>query len=253
MSEALFAWLWARSLWEWTALSLVGNVAIFVGSVWLCQWLWRRFPGQPLMRNQRPITRRDMGLSALAVLLNSLVAVVGFGLWKSGWIRLTHPGAFRTLMDVVMFLLAMDLSMYVFHRIAHLPPLFRLLHAPHHVHENTNALSLFVLHPAEVLGFGALMIAVMMLLPLSGTAVLVYLALNVLWGTLGHAGVEPLPRGLFRLPLLGQLGTSTFHAQHHVSPSRNFGFYTVLWDRLLGTMDPEYDRWTRIGPPGLGG
>ena len=253
MSEALFAWLWARSLWEWTALSLVGNVAIFVGSVWLCQWLWRRFPGQPLMRNQRPITRRDMGLSALAVLLNSLVAVVGFGLWKSGWIRLTQPGVFRTLLDVVMFLLAMDLSMYVFHRIAHLPPLFRLLHAPHHVHESTNALSLFVLHPAEVLGFGALMVAVMMLLPLSGTAVLVYLALNVLWGTLGHAGVEPLPRGLFRLPLLGQLGTSTFHAQHHVSPSRNFGFYTVLWDRLLGTMDPEYDRWTRIGPPGLGG
>ena len=167
MSEALFAWLWARSLWEWMALSLVGNVAIFVGSVWLCQWLWRRFPGQPLMRMQQPISRRDMGLSAGAVLLNSLVAVVGFGLWKSGWIRLTHPGAFRTLGDVLMFLLAMDLSMYVFHRIAHLPPLFRLLHAPHHVHENTNALSLFVLHPAEVLGFGALMIAVMMLLPMS--------------------------------------------------------------------------------------
>jgi lathosterol oxidase len=249
MIQRLFDWFLARSFAEWVAFSLVGNVLIFLASVGLCQWLWRRFQHRPLIRAQQPLSRRDLGLAALAVFLNSVVAVVGFGMWKAGLIRLTHPGLLRTLLDVVLFVLAMDFGMYVSHRIAHVPPLFGLLHAPHHLHQRTNALSLFVLHPAEVLGFGALMLAVLVVLPLSGLAVLLYLTLNVLWGTLGHAGVEPMPRALFRWPLLRQLGTGTFHAQHHDNPSRNFGFYTLLWDRLFGTIDPDYPRWTQTGPP----
>jgi sterol desaturase/sphingolipid hydroxylase (fatty acid hydroxylase superfamily) len=248
LSQSLFEWFFARSLGEWIVFSLLGNILIFLASVGLCQWLWTHFQKQPLIAAQKPISRRDIGMSVVAVVLNSAVAVLGFVMWKAGLIRLTQPGWLRTLLDVLLFLLAMDLGMYVFHRIAHLPLLFELLHAPHHLHVRTNALSLFVLHPAEVLGFGALMIAVMMLLPLSGVAVLVYLALNVLWGTLGHAGVEPLPRALFRLPVLGALGSGTFHAQHHHNPSRNFGFYTVLWDRLFGSIDPDYPQWLRSGP-----
>lgn len=249
MGQGLFDWFYARSLGEWVAFSLVGNVAIFVLSLWLCGWLWRRCQGQALLSAMRPISGRDIALSAVCVLLNAAVAVVGFVLWKAGLIRLTHPGPWRTAVDVVLFLAAMDFGMYVFHRIAHLPPLFARLHAPHHEHVSTNVLSLFVLHPAEVLGFGALMIAVMVLLPLSGLAVLIYLSLNVLWGTLGHAGVEPLPRAWFAFWPLLQLGTSTFHAQHHLHPHHNFGFYSVVWDELFGTLDPTYPDWLRQGPP----
>ncbi len=249
MGQGLFDWLYARTLGEWIAFSLLGNVAIFWASVWLCGWMWRRFQSQALLHGQRPITRRDVVLSGASVLLNSAVSVVGFVLWKAGWIRLTYPGLGRTAVDVLLFLVAMDFGMYVFHRIAHLRPLFALLHAPHHVHVSTNVLSLFVLHPAEVLGFGGLMILVMMLLPLSGIAVLVYLALNVLWGTLGHAGVEPIPRSLLRAPGLALLGTSTFHAQHHLHPAHNFGFYSVAWDALFGSLDPTYADWRQSGPP----
>ncbi|MFI8459213.1 hypothetical protein [Kitasatospora sp. NPDC085464] len=37
-----------------------------------------------------------------------------------------------------------------------------------------------------------------------------------------------------------------FHVGHHVDPSVNLGFYTTVWDRLFGTVDPAYDR-TRTG------
>ncbi len=249
MGQGLFDWFYARTIGEWIVFSLLGNIAIFAASVWLCGWMWRRFQSQALLRAQRPITRRDVVLSLASVLLNSAVSVVGFWLWKADWIHLTYPGLLRTTLDVLLFLFAMDFGMYVFHRIAHLPPLFALLHAPHHVHVSTNVLSLFVLHPAEVIGFGCLMIAVMLLLPLSGLAVLVYLALNVLWGTLGHVGVEPIPRQYLRSPLLSLLGTSTFHAQHHLHPAHNFGFYSVVWDAVFGSLDPSYADWLHSGPP----
>ena len=41
-------------------------------------------------------------------------------------------------------------------------------------------------------------------------------ALNLIFGTLGHVGVEPFPKSWARWRLLRQIGTSTFHAEHHL-------------------------------------
>ncbi len=176
-------------------------------------------------------------LACLAVLLNSLVAVAGWLLWKAGWIRITHPGWARTLLDVAIFVGAMDFGMYVFHRLAHHRWIYPWVHATHHTHVSVNSISLFVLNPFEVLGFGSLMLAVMMLVPLSGTGVLIYLVLNLVFGTLGHAGVEPFPESWKRRLLLREMGSSSFHAGHHRTPTTNFGFYTLIWDRLFGTLE----------------
>jgi lathosterol oxidase len=51
------------------------------------------------------------------------------------------------------------------------------------------------------------------------------------------------------------LGTSTFDAQHHARRETNFGFYTLLWDRLFRTLDPQYETafasakavWSEVG------
>jgi hypothetical protein len=42
------------------------------------------------------VTRADLGLACLAVGINTVVAVVGWLLWKAGWIRITHPAWWRT-------------------------------------------------------------------------------------------------------------------------------------------------------------
>jgi sterol desaturase/sphingolipid hydroxylase (fatty acid hydroxylase superfamily) len=125
--------------------------------------------------------------------------------------------------------------MYLMHRVAHHRWIYGWLHARHHTHESVNSISLLVLSPLEVAGFGGLLIAVMMLIPLSGGAVFLYLGLNILFGTLGHAGVEPFPDSWRHLPVLREIGSSLFHANHHADPERNFGFYTAIWDRIFGT------------------
>ena len=131
--------------------------------------------------------------------------------------------------------------MYSLHWLVHARWIYPLVHRTHHTHESTNPLSLFVLNPFEVLGFGGLLVGALMIFPLSATAVGGYLTLNLVFGTVGHAGVEPLPDRWMRHPALRFLGTSTFHAQHHADPRHNFGFYTVIWDRLFGTIHPGYE------------
>ena len=49
-----------------------------------------------------------------------------------------------------------------------------------------------------------------------------------------------------RFPIFKYLGTSTFHAEHHEHLNYNYGFYTLIWDKLFGTLDPEYvDRFSQ--------
>jgi lathosterol oxidase len=225
---------------EFYAFTLVMNVVIFLASVGACAWLGRTFADTILFEEYQPITRFDMVIAAVGVILNAGVGFVGWHLWKAGLITLTEAPLWRVAIDVVVILLAMDFGMYWAHRIAHHPRLYPLFHNLHHNHESTNHISLFVLHPFEVIGFGGLMLAVLLIYPASVNALLIYLTLNIAWGTLGHSGVEPFPPAIAHKFYLNWFGTSTFHAEHHQTPRHNYGFYTLFWDKLFGTLHPKY-------------
>ena len=58
----------------------------------------------------------------------------------------------------------------------------------------------------------------------------------------GHSGIEILPKSFIRLPLCRFVLTATHHDLHHSSVGYNFGFYTSVWDRLMGTQHPDYEQ-----------
>jgi sterol desaturase/sphingolipid hydroxylase (fatty acid hydroxylase superfamily) len=116
------------------------------------------------------------------------------------------------------------------------------IHRLHHEFDRPHVLTLFVVHPIETFGFGLLWLAVLLVYPSSWLGIALYVTINLAAGVLGHLGVEPFPRWWTRIPVARHIGTSTFHAQHHQDVHHNFGFYTVVWDRLLGTLSTEYDR-----------
>ena len=129
--------------------------------------------------------------------------------------------------------------MYALHRAAHLR-WFYFVHALHHRYQYPSAGSLFVLHPLETVGFGSLWIVLLLLYPFSLWAVVVYVGLNLFYGLVGHLGVELYPSWWVKNKLTGWFTTCTFHDQHHRDPGYNHGFYTTLWDRLFGTLHPDY-------------
>jgi sterol desaturase/sphingolipid hydroxylase (fatty acid hydroxylase superfamily) len=150
----------------------------------------------------------------------------------------------NNLLDLVVdfgaLFLAMDFAMYIFHRVAHHPLLYPLIHDTHHRFENPRPLTLFVLNPFETLGFGALWLVVISIYHSSFAGMILYLTLNVAFGLMGHLGVEPFPARWLEVPLIRYISTSTFHAEHHQDRHHNYGFYTVIWDRLFGTLSPNY-------------
>ena len=226
----------ARMTWPEAAAWLIAfNVGVFALSLAAGEVLVRLFRDRPVTPEPEPLEKAEVAWAALCVLLNGGVAIAGWFLWKAGVIRVVRGSAWRTALDVVVLLVAMDFLMYVFHRLAHVRWIYPIVHGTHHRYDRPRPLNLFVLNPAEVCGFGVLWLALLCVYPATWPGILIYLALNLAFGTLGHLGVEPFPKAWSKWPVLRHIGSSTFHADHHQDRDVNFGFYTDVWDRLFGT------------------
>ena len=235
----LLAYFKALTWQQALPLFLVENLLVLllaVGFGYLLQALFGRRALGPLYQ---PLSRQQVRLAACTLLLNTLITFAGFWLWRQGIISIREGISGRIVLDFVVLFLGMDLLMYVFHYAIHHTALHRWVHALHHAYPEPQPIDLFVLHPLETLGFGALWLLLMVVYPAYFGAIVAYLVVNVLVGALGHCGVEPFPAAWHHGPLLKYLGSSGFHFQHHQDERHNFGFYTSLWDRLFGTFAPS--------------
>ncbi len=224
------------------ALAIGENCLILLVSVVIGEWLARRFANRPVVDARPPIDSAQVLLAVSTVLLNSLVTVLGLLLWRAGIITVrADTRALPVLRDFLVLVFTMDVFMYVLHRLAHIPLLFRLIHRTHHRYDSPRPLTLFVLNPFEALSFGLLWLALLSCYNATWLGMSLYLGFNVLFGLIGHIGVEPLPDRWKRLPVLRYLATSSFHAGHHGDDGHNFGFYTLIWDRVFGTLAPRYE------------
>ena len=219
---------------------LLENILLFLLSLAFGYALLALFNHQRVSDPPDPLQWQEIAWAVSCVFFNTVVTLAGWWLWRKGWIVVSRDVGWRTLLDVVVLSLAMDFFMYVSHRAAHIKWVYPWMHATHHHYDKPRPLNLFVLNPFEVLGFGALWLAVITLYPSTWMGILIYLALNLIFGTVGHLGVEPLPKAWVHLPLIRHISSSTFHARHHQDGDVNFGFYTDLWDRLFRSLYRRY-------------
>lgn len=179
-----------------------------------------------------PITLNTILQSILSVFINSLVMLIGVYFMNIGWINLTSPTSFlQVITQSIVLILIMDFLLFIFHYLAHLPFFYTFIHYKHHEHIQTNFLSLFVLHPIEALGFGLLLLAVLLCYNFSVLSIFCYILINIIWGTIGHLNREFFPKWVTYIGI----GTSSFHHEHHINEAYNFGFYTSVWDKLFKT------------------
>ncbi|QWT87353.1 sterol desaturase family protein [Chryseobacterium sp. PCH239] len=223
---------WQFSWPQWLIFSLIVNIFLYLFSIGLYIFIEKTCRKSQLQEKNHPVTRSDFYLSLLTIGCNSFVMLFGAFLWKKGWIV---PGQTESVIgiiaEVAVLLLLMDFLMYLFHFAAHLPLVYKVLHGKHHEHISTNFLSLFVLHPLETIGFGLMMLVLLVGHDFSVISISIYLLLNLIWGTIGHLNREFFPSSFDRF----FVGTTRFHNQHHLDESKNFGFYTSIWDRLFRT------------------
>ncbi|HVU56558.1 MAG TPA: sterol desaturase family protein [Puia sp.] len=181
-------------------------------------------------------TRREWVIGAVTNVLNTVVTYAGFWLWKHGLIVIRVEWSWRIATDFLVLFFAMDLLMYLFHFLIHKTALYGLIHGLHHEAMDPKPIDLFILHPVETLSFGGMWLVLLVLMPFNAYAIAVYLTVNVVFGLVGHLGIEPLPARWKDTWIIRHLGSSTFHHDHHRDLDHNFGFYTTVWDRIFGTL-----------------
>ncbi|MFL5730776.1 MAG: sterol desaturase family protein [Cytophagaceae bacterium] len=237
ISDIAFQW----TLPEAGVWILLENLVIFFISVFLGDLLTKVYQKRKLISHQHKLSRSEVMLTALTILINAGVTLGGWLLWKQGFIKLEHDYSLKILMDFLVIFFIMDFLMYLLHRAGHLPFIYPYLHRTHHRIENPSPMALFVLNPAETLSFGFLWLLVLCCATFSWIGISVYLFINIVFGITGHLGVEPLPASWPKNRLLKYFATSTFHTQHHQDLKVNYGFYTNIWDRLFGTLAGYYE------------
>lgn len=193
---------------------------------------------------KRRIIRIEVAWSLVSNLILATVATLVWEAWGNGK-TLLYEDHLLSLYVPVSFLFALclqDTYFYFTHRLLHLPFFYRQFHRIHHLSHNPNPWTAFAFHPIETLIESLLLAALPFILPMH---IFVYLAIATsmtLFSVTNHVGFELYPRALLRSLFFKIWITPTHHEAHHLRNHVNFGLYFRIWDRVLGTESPDYER-----------
>ncbi|WP_055448922.1 sterol desaturase family protein [Lacinutrix mariniflava] len=204
----------------WSVL-ICANILMYLFTI-LISYSWSKINKYKTLE----LTKHDIYNSLIVVFINILVAIPGYLLFKNGVINFTINSSYiRDLMFLFFFL---DLLMYLLHLVSHYIWPFKKFHNKHHSHKYFNAISLYVMEPVEAILFGVLITICAYLFQFNFYSFLTFLFLNWALGVIGHLNTNSTKQ-----PIL--FGNHVFHKTHHQQANKNFGFYTVIWDRIFGT------------------
>ena len=244
------------------AVIVLGRYLLFAGGALAAITLFRK-PLESRRIQPVPFTRRQMrreflySLSSFAVF--ALVGLAAFRLNEAFGIFALYrqPDQYGWLwfgLSIPAALLVHDFYFYWAHRFMHLPGVFERVHKVHHLSTNPSPLAAFAFHPLEAVVEALGFIVILIVVPMHPIAFLIVSTVMITINVVGHLGYEIYPRALPSVPGGKLVNTATSHNQHHRTFTYNYGLYTLIWDRLFGTLHPRYEttyaRITgRIGNP----
>ena len=166
-----------------------------------------------------------------------LTAVAAALLAASRGLGLFHLIGAPDWITIPSSVVALDLAIYLQHRLFHAVPVLWRFHRMHHADLEFDVTTGVRFHPVEMLLSMAIKIAVLAALGAPAVAVLIFEVLLNVTSLFNHGNVL-LPSRLDRV-LRSILVTPEMHRVHHSAVRRetdsNFGFNLPWWDRLLGT------------------
>jgi lathosterol oxidase len=134
-----------------------------------------------------------------------------------------------------------DAYFYWIHRLMHHPYFFKRVHLVHHLSTNPSPWTAYAFHPLEALLEAAFLLVAAFTLPIHKTTFGLFMLFQVVYNVYGHLGYELYPAGLNKTWLGRWVNTGVAHNQHHKHFKGNYGLYTLIWDRLVGTIRKDYE------------
>jgi len=187
---------------------------------------------------------RDFCYSALTIFIFSIIAVVTFTVLAPHSLLIPsfeerslvyYAGTF-----ILMFFLH-DLYFYGIHRFMHLPKFYRKFHRVHHQSTNPSPWTAYAFHPLEAILEGLILTLITFTIPSHRVVVILFFIFQIIYNVYGHLGFELYPKGFQKTWIGRWVNTSVAHNLHHHKFTGNYGLYTLIWDRVFGTLREEYD------------
>jgi lathosterol oxidase len=151
-----------------------------------------------------------------------------------------YPLWYFGLSMVWMFFLH-DAYFYWSHRFMHHPKVFKYVHLIHHKSTNPSPWTAYAFHPLEAIIEALIVPIIAFTIPTHYLAITLYMLFQIVYNVYGHLGFEIMPKK-FNNHFIGKwMNTSVAHNMHHKYFNDNYGLWTTIWDRMIGTMNKKYD------------
>lgn len=223
---------------------------VFAGVLFLVFYIWKRralfrFKIQQKFPQNESIFR-EIGYSFLSLAVFAAVSLSIFILRKQGYTKIytnfNDYSVFYFVFSVITFIVLHDTYFYWMHRFMHWKKIYRYVHKVHHLSTNPTPWAAFAFHPIEAFIEIGIVPLIVFTMPVHHYAILIWVLYQTSMNVMGHLGFEMYPSGFTKNAFTKWNNTSTHHNMHHKLVNCNYGLYFNVWDRLMGTNHPEYDK-----------
>lgn len=241
--EMIIRWLLVLTI-MWVRYILIAGLAYMVFYV----WGKRKFIAKKIQQTFPPIKsiNREFKYSSLTMLIFSLVGVgIAFARMNGYTLIYSNFHAYPRgyfLLSIVLAILMHDTYFYWTHRWMHRKRIFKHVHRVHHLSNNPTPLAAFSFHPIEAIVEAGILPIIAFALPMHIGAIFIYLLYMIIMNVMGHCGFEFFPKWFVKIAPFKWYNTSTHHNMHHHYAKGNYGLYFNVWDRIMKTNHPEYEK-----------
>jgi sterol desaturase/sphingolipid hydroxylase (fatty acid hydroxylase superfamily) len=183
---------------------------------------------------------REIRYSFVSLLVFSTIATILYQTkildYTTLYYNINDHGWFYYFMVILLMFIIYDFYFYLTHLLMHRKKIFNLVHIVHHKSKYISPLSALSMHPIEAIVNHGALIMLFFLLPIHTTHVYIWVAVTIVHTTYLHLGVEIYSEKFLKTKIGRLLYTATNHAQHHSFFKGNYGFYTLIWDKLFKTI-----------------
>jgi sterol desaturase/sphingolipid hydroxylase (fatty acid hydroxylase superfamily) len=188
---------------------------------------------------------RDVFFSLISVIIFATVGLFTFFIFREYTNIYTdfssYGVGYYAFTFVWMFFLH-DAYFYWMHRLMHMPFFFKYIHLVHHKSTNPSPWTAYAFHPFEAVIEVGIIPLIAFTLPVHLSAIGFFFLFQIAYNVYGHLGFELYPKGFNKHWLGRWINTSVAHNLHHKGFHGNYGLYTLIWDRWMGTLREDYDK-----------
>lgn len=223
--------------------AIIAGLAFLVFyKLWKSRWVKEKIQ-QSFPRNKDYL--REIGYSLLSVFIFWSVALSTLSPairpHTRYYLEIADYGWAYFAFSILLMLIVHDAYFYWMHRVIHHPKLFKTFHKVHHQSTNPSPWAALSFQPTEAILEAAVIYLIVFSFPVHRLAIMSWLILMMIYNVYGHLGYELYPKNFQRNWLGKWLNTSVNHNQHHKHLKGNYGLYFLWWDRLFGTLRPDYE------------